>query len=45
VAWLEDLLLVLGPKGHSVIDIFVAYKDLIDWLVLAHWVDVFLDNV
>ena len=45
VARLEHLLLVLLLQAHAVIDVLVAHLDLIDRLVFAHRVDIFLDDV
>ena len=41
VAWLEHLLLVLLLQVHAIVNVLVSNLDSIDWLVLAHWVDVF----
>ena len=45
MARLEHLLLVLLLQAHAVIDVLVAHLDLIDRLVFAHRVDIFLDDV
>ena len=45
MARLEDLLLVLTLKRHSIIDVLVTDLNFLDRFVFAHWVDVFLDDI
>ena len=45
VSWLENLLLVLTPELHSIVNIFVSHLDAIDWFILAHWVNILLHDV
>lgn len=42
---LEDLLLVLALKGHSVVDILVADIDSVNGFVNLHWVNVLRNHV
>lgn len=42
---LEDLLLVLTLKCHSIIDVLITDLNLLDRFVFAHGVDVFLDDI
>lgn len=45
MSWLEHLFLVLLPEAHPVVDVFLSDLDFLDRLVLAHGVDVFLNDV
>ena len=45
MTWLEDLLLILLLECHAVIDILVPDLDPVDGLILAHWINIFLDDI